>query len=540
MIKKIFIEKSNDERTKALMTILDIEKIPYYFIDDAEVKDFEGSLFLFTNQIKVRANHKIIFNPELLNRPLKVNQLEKLKLRVPFEKINSVLNEFNLSNEIDLPNVPVYKEIDKPTGEPICKILVNNIEHTAISKDKNAVYFFFDILPLFIDLISENYFEKKNEHNILSNSVLDYAYKLIPYKLRLPIYRKYYKKVHRELEKSNEFITKFPIDPTGFVLLELIKNTILLQSDITTISKWPYGHNYATLMTHDTEPTIFSYKKGLGMLLNKLNEHQLKSTITLVGDYVKHISQENIIELQKHDIGCHELYHDRKFLMISNYEKKERLETAKFIIQNAFGREISFFRAPTLQRPSDLFELLEEKEYKYDSSIIDVQREQPFCGKGNSFYLPFYPIIKNKKSTVLELTVTAPDCISPYFFGYSMEETLELFRKKIKFIEKVQGLGVYIIHTPAWGLEDAENRLKLLDEVIKNTKNSWMATLSQVTGWWEARLNLFLEFNDNRLSLYNNNNFEIENIRVRLENRDGQEKEFQIDKIGSKERVIVK
>ena len=45
----------------------------------------------------------------------------------------------------------------------------------------------------------------------------------------------------------------------------------------------------------------------------------------------------------------------------------------------------------------------------------------------------------NKKSNILELPISAPDCISPYFFGYSMQETLNLFETKIKFIEKVNG-----------------------------------------------------------------------------------------------------
>ena len=121
-----------------------------------------------------------------------------------------------------------------------------------------------------------------------------------------------------------------------------------------------------------------------------------------------------------------------------------------------------------------------------------------------------------------------------------MEETLELFRRKIKFMERVNGLGVYIIHTPAWGLEDAENRLRLLDEIIKNTKNSWVATLTQITKWWEARLNLFLEYNDNKLHLINKNNFEMENIKIKLENKDNQQKYFEINKIGSGETIIIK
>ncbi len=540
MIKKIFIESNDDERTRALKLILDIEKIPYFYIEEAELKDLETSLFLLTSRIDIKANHKILFNPELLNRPLKVNQTEPLKLKININKILDVLKEFNLNEEVEIPNVSVYKEVDFYSEEPLSKILIDKTEYNAISRDKNSIYFFFDILPLFVHLISEDYFEKTVEKNVLSNGLLDKVYKLIPYNLRLYIYKKYYKEVHKELENTTDFKTNFPVDATGFVLLELIKYTILLQTDLATINKWPYYYNYATLITHDTEPTKFSYTKGLSILLDKLDEHKIKSTVTLVGNYVQYISRENIERLKNHDIGCHGMYHDRKFLLIPNYEKKVRLENAKRILEKVFNREINFFRAPTLERPSSLFELLEEKEYKYDSSIIDVQREQPFCGKGNSFYLPFYPIVKNRKSKILELPISAPDCISPYFFGYSMEKTLEFFKEKLKFIEKVNGLGVFIVHTPAWGLKDAENRVTLLEFLINNTKNSWVTTLKGVTKWWETRNNLVLEFTDNKLYLINNNNFELEDLKIKLENRENQVKEFQIAKILPNERMIVK
>src|SRR3989344_558841 len=540
MIKKIFIEDKNDERTNILKFIFNLEKIPFNFVKEATIKDFETSLFLFTNEISVKANHKIILNPELLNRPLKVNQLEHLKLRIQTEKILEVLREFNLSSEVDIPNIAIYKEIDSYTGEPLCTILVDKNEYPAISIDKNTIYFFFDILNLFNDVISENYFEKEAEKNVLSNKYLDKIYKLIPYNLRLKIYRKYYKNVHKALEKSNDFKTKFPVDPTAFVLLELIKHVILLQTDMATINKWPGDYSYATLLTHDTEPTVFSYTKGLKILLDKLEEYNLKSTITLVASYVKYISQEDIERLKNHYIGCHGLYHNRTFLIVPNYEKKLKLEQAKNIIESAFNIEVSFFRAPTLQRPGNLFELLEEKNYKYDSSIIDVQREEPYCGKGNSFYFPFYPLINNKRSSILEFTVSAPDCISPYFFGNTIEETLELFNKKIKFIEKVNGLGTFIIHTPAWGLKDAENRIMLLDYLIKQTRNSWVATVKEIVKWWEDRDNLLLEFSDNKLFLINLNNFEMNNVKIKLENRNNQTKEFFINKISPKQKIIVK
>ncbi len=537
MIKKIFIENENDERTNALRMILDIEKIPYTFVKHAVERDFKDSIFLFTNKFDSRAKCYIILNPEMLERPLQVNQAEPLKLKTKITKISEILTEFDLSEEVDIPRTPVFKILEY-SGNEIAKIYVDNLEYPAVIKREDSIIFLFDILPLFVNLVSESYFEKTAEKNVLSNTVLEKIYKKIPYSLRIPIYRKYYKRVHKNLEKLQEFKTKFPIDPAGFVLLELIKNSILQFTNIIRINRWPLKYNYSVLLTHDTEPTKYSYKKGLRLLLNKLAEYNVKSTITLVSNYVQYISKEDVEKIKHHDIGCHDLYHDRKFLLIPAYERKERLKKAREILEKTFEREINFFRAPTLQRPSDLFDSLEETGYKYDSSIIDSQREQPYCGKGNSFFLPFNPIINNKKSEILEFPISSPDCISPYFFGFSMPETLELFEKKIKFIEKVNGLAVFIVHTPAWGKKDAKMRLLLLDKIIENSKNSFLTNISELSEWWTLRKNLFLEIQGNHIMLVNKNEKELSNISVKIDSLE-KTAEIEIPIIQPKEKTII-
>ena len=537
MIRKIFIEDIDDERTNAIKLILDTEKIPYSFTKNATDRDFKESLFLFTNTFNSKASFYLILNPEMLEGPLQVNQSEPLKLKTNIEKISEVLKEFNLPEEIGIPSIPVFKLLDYQ-GAQMAKIFVDNVEYPAVIKQENAIIFLFDILTLFISLISENYFEKTKEKNVLSNSLIEKIYKKIPYSLRIPIYRKYYKKVHKNLNKLNEFKTNFPIEPAGYVLFELIKNSILHFTNIIRISRWPTNYNYSVLITHDTEPTKYAYKKGLKLLLNKLAENNLKSTITLVSNYVRYIPKQEIERIKIHELGCHDLYHDRKFLLIPPYERKERLKTAKEILEKTFDREITFFRAPTLQRPPDLLDSLEETGYKYDSSIIDSQREQPYCGKGNSFFLPFYPIINNKKSNILELPISAPDCISPYFFGYSMQETLNLFETKIKFIEKVNGLAVFIVHTPAWGKKDAQNRLLLLDTILESSKNSFLTNIKELTDWWESRSNLFLEITGNKIILNNNNKKEIHNISVKIETIE-KIAEIKVPKITPEEKLII-
>ena len=110
MIKRIFIENNDDERTNALKLILDMEKIPYSFIKNTLTeRDFKDSLFLFTTKFNSNASSYIILNPEMLERPLQVNQSEPLKLKTNIKNISEVLNEFNLPEEIDIPKIRVFK-----------------------------------------------------------------------------------------------------------------------------------------------------------------------------------------------------------------------------------------------------------------------------------------------------------------------------------------------------------------------------------------------------------------------------------------------
>lgn len=480
-------------------------------------------LILETEKIAYKLKKRIISKPTG-NKILVENSRAELILGNEFEKINYILSKFNLRCII-----PLKELFEIKSGKVLAWFFINETKRPAIVEKEDRIEFAFDIGKTFLELVNERYYDVKEETHILSNTLIEKLYKNIPNKLRIFIYKKYYKKLHDKLKKSKEFNTLFPIDAAGFVLHNLFIELIKKNSDYVYIEYWPSQYKAVFMLTHDVEPTNYSYKKGIFILLSKLKLH--KSTINLVSKYakkklIKTFSTEN-------EIGCHGYIHDRKFASIGRKERNERVKKAKKILKKMFGREVVGFRAPALQKSKDLYDILWKNGFKYDMSMIDSQREEPGCGKGVSYNLPYHIFdFKNKRfKKILEIPTAAPDCISPLYFGYSLEDTAKLFEIKKKWIYSIGGVCNFIIHAPAWGKEDAEQRMWLLDNISNiDKKGFWIATGREVNDWWRKRGNILIK---NKNTVINRNKDAIEFVICRYNQR-------RVVSLGKNEKRIIK
>ena len=105
-----------------------------------------------------------------------------------------------------------------------------------------------------------------------------------------------------------------------------------------------------------------------------------------------------------------------------------------------------------------------------------------------------------------------------------MRKTIHLFQKKIQWTKTIGGLTTFIVHTPAWGMQDAKNRLLLLEEVITATQDSWNVKISELAAWWEARQNISFKIDNGTFYLVNNNAQDIEGISLRVQSLKGTKK----------------
>ncbi|MFN8388984.1 MAG: polysaccharide deacetylase family protein [Bdellovibrionota bacterium] len=82
-----------------------------------------------------------------------------------------------------------------------------------------------------------------------------------------------------------------------------------------------------------------------------------------------------------HEIACHSHEH-RDLSVLSRAELRLDLERATETLERATGRKVLGFRAPSFHVPADrywLFELLLERGYRYDSSIVSAVPRSVAC-----------------------------------------------------------------------------------------------------------------------------------------------------------------
>ncbi|MFX0020980.1 MAG: polysaccharide deacetylase family protein [Candidatus Hermodarchaeota archaeon] len=123
--------------------------------------------------------------------------------------------------------------------------------------------------------------------------------------------------------------------------------------------------------------TDFGLKIGLPKILTLLNHFHIKSTFFCTGNVIERQPNIiNLIEKHGHEIACHSLNHER-LKNLSFEQCKEIILKSKDIIENRCPRsEIIGFRAPYLKPPRFLLLLLDDLNFKYDSSIKSRKKSE--------------------------------------------------------------------------------------------------------------------------------------------------------------------
>ncbi len=174
--------------------------------------------------------------------------------------------------------------------------------------------------------------------------------------------------------------------------------------------------------------------EGVDRILDSLEERNLKGTFFVLGWLAEHHSAV-IQKIAKagHQIGCHTYQHD----LLTTFDQKaffEDTKKAKFLIEDAIGKEITAFRAPAFSITEDnlyAFDVLAELDFKTDCSLFPAKRDyggMPSYGKGepglinhNGYVFKEFPINPGK---VLGKKIVFSG--GGYFrlFPYSMIKTL--------------------------------------------------------------------------------------------------------------------
>lgn len=117
----------------------------------------------------------------------------------------------------------------------------------------------------------------------------------------------------------------------------------------------------------ENNETSFS-KKGNEIILDLFDKYNIKTTFFVTGYFAeKEPEQVKLIKEKGHEIACHGYNHF--YRGNKNLDIKQDIIKAKGVLEKIIGENIKGFRAPQMQYSKKLIKILDDLNFKYDSSL---------------------------------------------------------------------------------------------------------------------------------------------------------------------------
>ena len=403
----------------------------------------------------------------------------------------------------------------------------------AVVQHGRQVWCLLDLGAALSDLLTESYLPEPATRSLrpgVTRSALALYYRA-PDAVRRVVQRRSYARLDRHLRGLGARASTYPVDPTGWLLVELLKALVRRAAgELVRLAHWPAPFESAAMLTHDVEPCIYAYTAGLELLLSRVARSGHPATFGLVaGPASRSLFVRSEAQLRRADVLCHGLEHRGETLEGSRIDIAAGIECARTMLERRLERPITGFRSPRLDRSADLLWALDRLGFEYDSSYPDVDRESlDHFGGGVRINMPFRPPIVSedgrlRPSRCLELPVSAPDCIQPLFQGDDIRQLRRAVRAKIAFVRDTGGLYVGIVHGGVFGARDSARRGAHLSFVARQLERPdvWIATAGDVARWWIAREQIAIKVVSDRIVVANEGRLPVAGARVLVERESG-------------------
>jgi len=163
-------------------------------------------------------------------------------------------------------------------------------------------------------------------------------------------------------------------------------------------------------------------KETLARFLALFDEYSVKATFFVVGQDLLDDAKRRIIKEiaeRGHEIANHSMNHKAGFRSLSRKEKEREIRDAEEVIIDVAGARPAGFRAPNFDIDEVTLEILEERGYAYDSSILPAYLFSNKNIHGFSPLSPYCPFRKNMQRGIIEVPVsTAPIIRTPYHASF--------------------------------------------------------------------------------------------------------------------------
>lgn len=141
-------------------------------------------------------------------------------------------------------------------------------------------------------------------------------------------------------------------------------------------------------------------EEGIPYLLHLLDELKIKATFFIAGEVVSEYADiiRDIAE-QGHEIASHGFKHTVDYSTMSKMEIHEQISRSKKILEDKIGVTPIGFRTPQCRTNDDVYDILHELSFKYDSSMAKGFLPTRYSNLG----IPSEPFMKNN---LLEIPIS--------------------------------------------------------------------------------------------------------------------------------------
>ena len=171
------------------------------------------------------------------------------------------------------------------------------------------------------------------------------------------------------------------------------------------------------------------YVKAIPQCLALLKKHNIKATFFVTARSFNKSTVQIIkrIKDEGHEIANHSYSHDYRLVKKNPAKLKEDIENNASFIKDATGEKPVGFRAPGYNISSELFKILKENEYRYDSSSLP----SPLYFLGKWIFIGLNKLMKKDSHNIIHRESNPFDRNYPY----QIADSLKQIDKKSKLIE---------------------------------------------------------------------------------------------------------
>ena len=216
------------------------------------------------------------------------------------------------------------------------------------------------------------------------------------------------------------------------------------------------------------------FEQSISRFITLFQQTQIQSTFFVVGSDIENPSNEtylNQIVHAGHELANHTYSHPLNFSRLSFIEKKLEIEKADHLIQKVIQEPVSGFRAPSYAIDRDILNILENMNYRYDSSILptywssmirliesgfSIRRSKQTASYGKIQYgrgllRTYHPDMafpwKEGNSNIWEVPISVYPLIrTPIHSSFSSRVGWWYFASAIKWLSRLQIPVVFLFH----------------------------------------------------------------------------------------------